>query len=114
MAYNIDLAEKVRKHLLQFVELDVFEKEMFSGLCFLVNEKMCINVSEENLMLRFDPVLQTEIENRQGYLPMIMRGKHIKGYAYISEEGYSNPADLVYWIKICLEYNPRAKSSKKK
>ena len=34
---------------------------MFSGLTFMVNGKMCVNVIGENLMCRFDPKLQEEV-----------------------------------------------------
>ena len=114
MAYSSELAEKVRRHLSQFPDLDITEKKMFSGISFLVNEKMCIGVAASNLMVRFDPLQQSQIELRPGYLPMIMRGKHLKGYAYVAEEGYVNPGDLSDWVKLCLDYNPLARSSKKR
>jgi hypothetical protein len=28
-------------------------------------------------------------------------------------EGYERDADLAFWIEKCLEYNPRAKASRK-
>lgn len=114
MAYNKDLAERVRKHLSQFQELDITEKKMFGGISFLVNEKMCVGVSDDNLMLRYNPSKQNEAELKPGYIPMIMRGKHLNGYAYVSEEGYVNPHDFVDWIIFCLSFNAEAKSSKKK
>jgi TfoX/Sxy family transcriptional regulator of competence genes len=114
MAYNTDLAERVRKHLSQFPELDITEKKMFGGISFLVNEKMCVAVSDDNLMLRFNPLKQNEAELNPGYIPMIIRGKHLNGYCYVSEEGYANPHDFKDWINFCLSFNSEAKSSKKK
>lgn len=46
MAYNEKLADKLRKALLPHP--NVKEKKMFGGLAFMVNSKMCINVSELN------------------------------------------------------------------
>lgn len=87
---------------------------MFSGLAFLVNGKMCINISHENLMCRYNPELEEEVSAKNGFLPMIMRGKQLKGYCYVKPAGYRNPSDFGYWMKICLEYNKIAKASGKR
>ncbi|HEY0055762.1 MAG TPA: TfoX/Sxy family protein [Pedobacter sp.] len=113
MAYDTQLANRIREHLLQFSELEVEEKEMFRGLAFLINGKMCISVSEENLMCRFDPDITQDIAERPGFLPMVMKGKELKGYCYVEPLGLKKNADFEYWINLCLEFNPRAKSSKK-
>ena len=57
MAYDKKLADRIREYLLQFPKLKTEEKKMFRGLAFMINGKMCINVSGENLMCRFDPNL---------------------------------------------------------
>lgn len=114
MAYSTKLANRVRTYLAGVSTITVEEKEMFSGLAFLVNDKMCVNVSGDDLMCRFDPALYDEVGERPGYQPMIMRGRQLKGYCYVSEEGYKSKKDFEYWIKICLDFNTKAKSSKKK
>ena len=113
MAYNTQLADRIREHLVQHPQLHIEEKEMFRGLTFMVNGKMCICVSDGNLMCRFDPALQEEVAEKAGFLPMIMKGKELNGYCYVSPEGWA-PKDFSYWIELCLAYNERAKSSKKK
>ncbi len=112
MAYHIKIADRVRERLSEIPDLEIVEKKMFSGLSFLVNGKMCINVSHDNLMCRYDPDLEDEVAERRGFLPMIMKGKQLKGYCYVEPEGFQKPEDFEYWIKICLDYNPRAKVSK--
>jgi hypothetical protein len=74
----------------------------------------CVNVSGENLMCRFDPALQDEVAERNGYEPMIMKGKELKGYCYVQPIGFKLKKDFEYWVNLCLEYNERAKASKKK
>ena len=103
MAYNQNLADKVREALKALPNVE--EKKMFSGLAFLVDEKMCINVSGDHLMCRFDPALQEKVAARKGYQPMIMKGRELRGYCYVSEEGYSAKKDFDYWIGLCLDYN---------
>lgn len=87
---------------------------MFSGLTFMVNGKMCVSVSGENLMCRFDPDLQQELFGRKGFTTMIMKGRELKGYCYVEPAGFASKHDFDLWLKLCLDYNKRAKSSKKK
>ena len=114
MAYDTKLADRIRAYLLDFPGLKLEEKKMFSGVTFMVNGKMCISVSGENLMCRFDPSLQEEIAEKDGYQPMMMKGKNYKGYCYIEPNGFKSEKELAYWVDLCLDFNERAKSAKKK
>ena len=114
MPYNTKLADRIREYLATFTELKIVEKKMFSGVGFMVNGKMCVNVSGENLMCRFDPAFQYEVSEKAGYKPMIMKGKELKGYCYVQPIGFKSKKDFEYWVKLCLDYNERAKSLKKK
>jgi TfoX/Sxy family transcriptional regulator of competence genes len=114
MAYDIKLADRIRKYLLKFPLLKVEEKEMFRGLTFMVNGKMCVSVSGENLMCRFDAALHEEAAEKTGFEPMIMKGKELKGYCYIRPVGLTSQKDFEYWLNLSLDYNERAKSSKRK
>lgn len=114
MAYNEDLAKKVRTLLSQYSEFKIEEKKMFGGKAFMVNGKMCVNVSGDNLMCRFNPELIDEVSKRKGYHPVVMHGRNYKGYCFVSEDGFTSEKDFFYWINLCLDYNDKAKSSKKK
>ena len=113
MAYDKKLADRIREYLIRFPNLKIEEKKMFRGLAFMINGKMCINVSGENLMCRFDPNLTNSIAERNGFLPLTMKGKEYKGYCYVEPGGFKKKKDFEYWIKLCLDYNERAKASKK-
>lgn len=114
MAYDSKLVNRIREYLYEKIpDLEIVEKEMFSVLNFMVNGKTCICVSGKNLMLRFDPKLQTELSEKNGYETMLMKGKEYKGYCYINPEGFKAKADFEYFVNLCIEYNKIAKSSKK-
>lgn len=113
MAYDTKLADKVREYFAEILDLEVIEKEMFSVLNFMVNGKTCVCVSGENLMLRFDPKLQEELAEKNGYETMLMKGKEYKGYCYINPDGFKTRGDFEYFINLCLEYNKISKASKK-
>ena len=113
MSYEPKLFEKIRKYLNQFPELEIEEKFMFGGIAFMVNGKMCVNVSGQKLMCRFDPSLTKELEVKTGFLPMTMNGKEYKGYCYVEPAGFRQSDDFEAWITISLDFNGQAKPSKK-
>ncbi|MFB9844384.1 TfoX/Sxy family protein [Mucilaginibacter ginsenosidivorans] len=111
MAYDEKLADRVREALADIP--DVEEKKMFRGVTFMVDDKMCVSVSGDELMLRLDPDLTEQLVEEPGTRPMVHGDKHMKGFIYISEERFRNQKDFDRWIKLALDYNPKAKSSKK-
>jgi len=114
MPYDTILAGRIREHLREIPGLKVEEKKMFRGLTFMVHGKMCVCVSGENLMCRFDPGLHDEIAREKGFQPMIMNGKEFSGYCYVGPDGIKTRKSLEFWIGLCLDFNNRAKSSKKR
>jgi TfoX N-terminal domain len=114
MAYDLKLADRIRKSLSAVPKIKVEEKKMFRGTTFMVNGKMCVSVSGDNLMCRFDPALQKEVMEKPGFQPMIMKGREYKGYGYINPEGIKSKKNFDYWMGLCLDFNDKAKSSKKK
>jgi TfoX/Sxy family transcriptional regulator of competence genes len=112
MAYNTKLADKVREALQHLP--DVEEKEMFHGVCFMVNGKMCICVSGDELMCRIgESQVEKALENNY-VRQMVMRDRPAKDYVFISDESYRQQRDFDHWIKLALDFNPKAKVSKKK
>src|ERR1700709_2917416 len=111
MAYNEKLADRVREALVEVP--DVEEKKMFRGITFMVDDKMCISVSGDELMLRLDPDMTEQLAEENGTRPMVHGGKHMKGFIYISPERFRTEKDFDHWIKLALDFNPRAKVSKK-
>ena len=74
MAFNEKLADRVREIISQ-TNKNVEEKRMFGGLCFMVNDKMCVGVETSRLMVRFDPALTDEIMEKEGCRPMCLTVK---------------------------------------
>ena len=112
MAYNEKLADRIREALQHLPKVE--EKKMFRGVTFMVDGKMCVSVSGDEMMCRFDPALQEMAAEKNGFRAMIMKGREYKGYGYISEEGIKSKKDFDYWVGLCLDFNKRAKASKKK
>ena len=113
MAYDEKLADRVRE-IIAVHHKKVTEKKMFGGLCFMVNDKMCVGVEKERLMVRLDPEKQDEVMEKEGSKPMDFTGKVMKGFVFVDIEALNTKKKLEYWMDLALEYNKKAKASKKK
>ena len=112
MAYDQTLANRIREQLMELVGLE--EKEMMGGLSFMINDKMCVGVIKDEMMCRIDPTLYEEALEKPGCHEMLFTGKPMKGWIMIDDSGMKNTAELNYWIRLAVDYNIHAKSSKKK
>lgn len=111
MAYNEKLVDRLREALAHLPKVE--EKKMFRGVTFMVNGKMCVNVSGEELMCRFDPALHETISEKNGFRTMLMKGREYKGFGYVTQDVIKSKKDFNFWINLCLEFNAKAKAAKK-
>lgn len=92
---------------------------MFSGVCFMVDDKMCCGThldkkTDENLLLcRIGEKEYEQAIEKNECLPMNFTGKQMKGFVFVTENGFQDDKDLAYWLQLCLDFNPLAKRSKK-
>lgn len=91
------------------------EKKMFGGVCFLVDDKMLAGANRDaKLLVRIDPLEEEQLLQREGISLMEQTGRSMHGFLYVEPEAFDSDEDLTFWLEKCLEYNPKAKSSKKK
>jgi hypothetical protein len=112
MGYDEKLADRIRASLSGAKAL--VEKKMFRGVCFMVNGKMCICVGGNEMMCRIGPDRFEEALEKPGVRPMILRGKIMKGFVFVSEDARRSKKDFDYWIQLSLQFNREAKATKKK
>ena len=112
MAYDEHLADRVSQVLIK-KHVDFEEKMMMGGLCFMVDDKMCIGIIKDELMCRIDHEIYNDTLKKPGCKEMNFTGKPMKGFVYVEPEAIDSEKDLSYWIQLCLDFNPKAKSSKK-
>ena len=80
----------------------------------MVNDKMCVGVEKERLMLRIDPEKYDDVIEKEGCTPMDFTGKPMKGFVFVDTDVLRTKKQLQYWMNLALEYNKFAKASKKK
>jgi TfoX/Sxy family transcriptional regulator of competence genes len=113
MPINESLVNRVREIIADTGEERVEEKKMFGGLCFLVDDKICVGVKADRILARINPNLYHEALEKEGVIPMVRDARGMIGYIYIVDEFLTTQKELDYWVKLALEFNPIAKSSKK-
>jgi TfoX/Sxy family transcriptional regulator of competence genes len=115
MAYDEVLSLRVDKQLLE-QNINFVTKKMFGGIAFMINDKMCIGIVKNELMLH---VLEEEYESlleENHVRPMNFTEKVMKGFLFIEEEPLTKEESLLYWIKFGLDFAEKGivKSKKKK
>ena len=113
MAYDEKLADRTRE-IIALTHHLIEEKKMFGGLCFMVNDKMCVGVLQDRLMVRINPEKYDEVMELEGCRAMDFSGKPMKGFAFVDIDVLDTNKKLGFWIRLALEYNPIAKATKKK
>ena len=111
MAYDENLAGRIREALSK--QKSVEEKKMMGGLTFMVNGKMCVGILQDDLMARIDPEVYETALQKTGCREMNFTGRQMKGFVFISPDGTNTDKDLGYWVDLALDFNSRAKASRK-
>lgn len=102
MAYDEGLAERIRE---QFQDrIDVEEKKMFGGLCFMISDHMSCGIVNDTLMLRVGPDRYQECLAREHASEMDFTGRAMKGMIYVSPEGLEDDDSLSMWLRISMDF----------
>ena len=119
MAFDEGLAERIRDVFQG--RLDVAEKKMFGGLCFMVQDHMCCGIVEDRLMLRVGPEQYESCLAEPHAHEMDFTGKPLKGMIYVDGAGIEQDSELKDWISKGLAFveslppkKPKKKKSAKK
>lgn len=78
----------------------------------MVNGKMCVGILKDDLMARIDPAIHDEALQKKGCREMDFTGRPMKGFVFVGPEGTKGSLD--YWVNLALDFNNRAKPSKKR
>ena len=102
MAYNEVLARRIRKILGKKKGVD--EKNMFGGLSFLLYGKMCCGVLKDILVVRVNPKESDMLLKKPHVRPMDFTGRPMKGFLYVSKDGYKTEKQLSAWVERSVDF----------
>ncbi len=112
MAYDEVLADRVRKKLTNLPNIE--EKAMMGGLTFMYNNKIFVGIIKDELMCRIDSTLHDTVIEKTGCRTMDFTNRPMKGYLMVDDAGMKSQKDFDYFVNLALDYNKKAKSSKRK
>lgn len=75
---------------------------------------MCVGIIKDEMMCRIDPDLHDTAVKRIGCRTMDFTKRPMRGYVLVDETGMKTKKDFEYWINLCLDFNSKARTSKKK
>lgn len=113
MAYDQFLEERMTR-VLESKKVGFEVKKMMGGLCYMVDNKMCFGIVGDQMMARINPDIYESSLQIDGCNEMNFTGRPMKGFVFLDGFVIDKEDDLEHWINLCLEFNPKAKSSKKK
>jgi hypothetical protein len=103
MAYDVDLAERLRETLAG--EPGVAEKRMFGGLAFLVGGHMAVSASGQGgLLLRVDPARTDALVLDRRASRAVMRGREMDGWLRVDIDARAADDELNRWIALGVDY----------
>lgn len=105
MAYNEQLANRVRELIAERIDENVEEKRMFGGVSFMIHEKIAVGVKSDRIMVRIAPEIFDEAVLGEGCVPMNHGGREIKGFLFVTEDVLGTRAKLKQWVDLALDYN---------
>ena len=86
----------------------------------MVEDKMCVGAmfhkkrNLDYLMIRIGAEAYESNKDRPGFHPMDFTGRPMKGYAFVTPDGYDSNDDLHHCLDLALAFNSLAPLSKKK
>jgi TfoX N-terminal domain len=97
MAYDLDLANRIRELLAQ--QRGVDEKSMFGGLAFLIGGHLAVAASGKGgLMVRVPPEDTAKLLDRPHVSVMVMAGRETRGWLRVGAGGVKTKRQLESWI----------------
>lgn len=102
MAYNEELAARVRKALAGSTEIT--EKKMFGGLTFMLGGSMCCGIVKDDLVVRVGPDSYEDALAESNARPMDFTGHPLKGMVYVEPEGYRTDKALATWVRRGVDF----------
>ncbi|MEQ8474534.1 MAG: TfoX/Sxy family protein [Marinoscillum sp.] len=104
MAYNEELAERIRQAL-PHEELPHFtEKKMFGGIAFMYKNKMSVGVVKDDLMVRVVTPKMDGVLSKPYVKEMDFTKRPMKEFIFVTPGGFDDLKSMQEWIKLGIEH----------
>ena len=97
MAYNKDLAQKIRDVLGEVPVLT--EKQMIGGIGFMIQGNMACGVNKDDLIIRVGPDQYDYALTEDHTRVFDMTGRPMRGWIVVTSKGYEAMSELKDWVE---------------
>lgn len=98
-----EMADRVRHILID--DLNISEKKMFGGVCFMLNGNMlCGPVKNGDMMFRVGKEQEEEALKRDGAREMDFTGRPMKGFVFVSNESLEEDKRIYEWLVLATNF----------
>jgi hypothetical protein len=103
MAPDRDLPERIRE--LIGGTRGLTERRMFGGIAFLLDGNRAVTASGRGgLMVRVDPAESAALQARTNAVPMVMKGKPMRGWLHVDTADVRTKRQLEPWVRRGMTY----------
>jgi len=103
MAFDEQLGHRI-SNLLERRSVKFDEKRMFGGLGFMINDKMCVGIVKDELMLRVLDEKYEHVLAKPNVRKMDFTGRSMRGFVYIDGGGFQTDEQLDEWLDLAVEF----------
>ena len=80
------------------------ERNMFGGVCFMINGNMCVGTWKDSLIVRLDRMRHDETLAEPHTKPADIAGRTMKGWALVEPPGIASEEALQDWVDRAAAY----------
>ncbi len=102
MPYNEQIETRIMKIISSWENTD--HKNMFGGVCHLLNGNMFCGVYKNFLILRLGKEKGKKALSLQHVRPFDITGKPMKGWIMLEQDGFHKDRDLSNWLNQAKEF----------
>jgi len=112
MAYDEKLAARIRRVVAG--SKGITEKQMFGGLCFLLDGKMICGVLKTDMIAKIGRDNHERVATRKHVRPFDFTGKPMKGIVYVEPAALRSDKDIAMWVDMGKEHVKESPAKRKK
>ena len=102
MPYNGHIERRIEKIISPWQNTD--HKNMFGGVCHLLNGNMFCGVYKDFLILRLGEERGNKVLTLPHVRPFDITGKPMKGWVMVEQDGFQADDDLARWLSQAKEF----------
>ncbi|RED92662.1 TfoX/Sxy family protein [Marinoscillum furvescens] len=104
MAYDPELALRIRDTFRSLATQDITEKKMFGGLAFLYRGKMTVGIIKDELVVRVMADKMPTVLDQPHTREMDFTKKPMKEFVFVAPQGFEQEQQLLKWIDLGMEH----------